>query len=452
MKKKSIFSFVVALALVLSLGAVLLPTAGSVQAAGESLQAWLDDNGYNIDVTTDELPLKEMFASGVYLVTILDGEHGYINPTGWNTAGDAGDTHDIFPVPISDGDKEHMDSGVADFGFYIDSNDGMFYTENAFNGDGFDHAWVFENTKGPGYLVCFEDLWNGGDEDYEDRIIEVARDSDEDEVPDELDNCPYVYNPDQADTDLDGVGDACDNCPNVPNHGQEDQDNDGVGDVCDNCPADANPDQADSDGDGTGDACDGCPTDPNKTEPGVCGCGVPDTDTDNDGTPDCIDGCPHAPNKPDPGVCGCGVPDTDTDNDGTPDCIDGCPNAPTTPEPGVCGCGVPDTDSDNDGTPDCIDNCPDTPNSDQADVDNDGVGDVCDNCPDVYNPDQADSDGDGIGDACEQAQPPVGGTIFPTDKLGLMMPWIMVGALIVIAGVLLAIYNKKLRIERASDR
>ncbi len=32
-----------------------------------------------------------------------------------------------------------------------------------------------------------------------------------------------------------------------------------------------------------------CPDDPNKTEPGICGCGVPDTDTDGDGAADCID-------------------------------------------------------------------------------------------------------------------------------------------------------------------
>ena len=34
---------------------------------------------------------------------------------------------------------------------------------------------------------------------------------------------------------------------------------------------------------------DECPDDPGKTEPGVCGCGVPDTDRDQDGTPDCVD-------------------------------------------------------------------------------------------------------------------------------------------------------------------
>ena len=36
---------------------------------------------------------------------------------------------------------------------------------------------------------------------------------------------------------------------------------------------------------------DNCPNDPDKTEPGVCGCGIPDTDSDLDGIPNCIDNC-----------------------------------------------------------------------------------------------------------------------------------------------------------------
>jgi hypothetical protein len=52
----------------------------------------------------------------------------------------------------------------------------------------------------------------------------------------------------------------------------------------------------------TGD-CDECPSDLDKTAPGICGCGVPDTDTDGDGTPDCNDGCPKDPTTTDPIIC-----------------------------------------------------------------------------------------------------------------------------------------------------
>ena len=44
-------------------------------------------------------------------------------------------------------------------------------------------------------------------------------------------------------------------------------------------------------------------------------------DTDQDGTPDCLDGCPEDPNTSTPGVCGCGVDDSDADGDGFPDCV-----------------------------------------------------------------------------------------------------------------------------------
>jgi hypothetical protein len=41
------------------------------------------------------------------------------------------------------------------------------------------------------------------------------------------------------------------------------------------------------------DDCDSCPDDPDKTEPGECGCGIPETgDSDGDGVHDCNDECP----------------------------------------------------------------------------------------------------------------------------------------------------------------
>ena len=181
------------------------------------------------------------------------------------------------------------------------------------------------------------------------------------------------------DADSDGTCDANDGCPNDPNKIAPGVCGCGVADT-------------DTDNDGTEDCNDGCPNDPNKVAPGVCGCGVADTDTDNDGTEDCNDACPNDPNKVAPGDCGCGVADTDSDSDGAADCIDACPNDPNKVAPGDCGCGVADTDTDNDGTADCIDDCPNDPNKvspgdcgcgvADTDTDNDGTADCNDGCPD----------------------------------------------------------------------
>lgn len=89
------------------------------------------------------------------------------------------------------------------------------------------------------------------------------------------------------------------------NPASDDSDGDGVLDNDDNCPAIHNPEQSDSDHDNVGDACDGCPDDPAKVDPGICGCGTPDTDSDNDGVPDCNDLCADTPSGTPVDAYGC---------------------------------------------------------------------------------------------------------------------------------------------------
>ncbi len=66
--------------------------------------------------------------------------------------------------------------------------------------------------------------------------FEPTPDSDNDTVPDAIDNCLNVYNPDQWDVDSDGIGDMCDNCKYAINPEQRDSDADGIGDECDPTP------------------------------------------------------------------------------------------------------------------------------------------------------------------------------------------------------------------------
>lgn len=50
---------------------------------------------------------------------------------------------------------------------------------------------------------------------------------------------------------------------------------------------------------------------------------------------------------------------------------------------------------------DACDVCPDFWSDDNTDRDGDGIGDACDNCAEVENPDQLDDDEDRVGDACD---------------------------------------------------
>jgi hypothetical protein len=99
-----------------------------------------------------------------------------------------------------------------------------------------DRAWSIDFSNGKSGLACGTTLSKAG---Y--AWVRAVRggqsassvDWDGDGVPDAIDNCPYVHNPDQKDSDSDGRGDVCDNCPSVNNSDQGDSDSDGIGDECD---------------------------------------------------------------------------------------------------------------------------------------------------------------------------------------------------------------------------
>lgn len=64
------------------------------------------------------------------------------------------------------------------------------------------------------------------DEQVRPNVVElIDPDSDGDGVSDDMDNCKFVYNPNQADSDCDGVGDACDVCPGINDLTDSDGDN-----------------------------------------------------------------------------------------------------------------------------------------------------------------------------------------------------------------------------------
>lgn len=287
-----------------------------------------------------------------------------------------------------------------------------------------------------------------------------ASDLDGDDIRDEDDNCPDVFNPQQFDFDFDGHGDACDNCPDVSNFNQNDQNNNGVGNACeeeacddinrdgfcedwerdddddgvanlnDNCRLTENPDQADDDRDGVGDACD--QVDNNDLD----GDGVLNEDDNcpHDGNPDqrdenrneIGDDCDPSCNYNERGLLTC-IEDDDLDR--IPNEDDNCPNTPNFHQIDTGGALLGDAceDRDGDGITDELDVCPDHSNL-NSDLNNNGIDDVCDpscviddngdieclidtdldgftdvndNCPLVPNHDQRDSNFNGLGDACD---------------------------------------------------
>lgn len=139
------------------------------------------------------------------------------------------------------------------------------------------------------------------------RVNEDAKDSDQDGVPDKLDQCNGQSGTAAAngcpDTDGDGIPDKLDKCPDVKGLAQYN-----------GCPA------PDSDNDGIPDEKDKCPDIAGVTK--YNGCPVPDSDKDgiNDDEDACKDIAGIAKYK------GCPVPDSD--NDGVNDDDDKCPLKP----------------------------------------------------------------------------------------------------------------------------
>ncbi len=92
----------------------------------------------------------------------------------------------------------------------------------------------------------------------------VSSDLDADSVLDYNDNCINASNADQLNSDNDLLGDLCDVCPNEDSRNYDanndgcidDSDKDGVKDNLDNCPFVSNVDQADRNKNGRGDKCD----------------------------------------------------------------------------------------------------------------------------------------------------------------------------------------------------
>ena len=104
------------------------------------------------------------------------------------------------------------DDDKISYGWDWDGDDGIDEWTSFYNSDetiNIPHIWNYEgifNVK----VKARDELYQESDWSEELIVTITEADGDGDGVPDDIDNCPFTYNPDQTDSDGDGIGDACD--------------------------------------------------------------------------------------------------------------------------------------------------------------------------------------------------------------------------------------------------
>ncbi|MCP9236425.1 malectin domain-containing carbohydrate-binding protein [Lewinella sp. JB7] len=185
-------------------------------------------------------------------------------PTGLGDAGtNCGSSANRLPVALA---AVSATEGPAPFGVTLDGT-------ASFDTDGsiLTYAWKWNGGSATGpspravfpvglhtiTLTVIDNQGGAGTDTVSIRGLDAETDTDQDGVPDAVDTCPTVPNPDQtvpvfyADDDGDGFGDparSIRSCEQPAGY---------VLDNTDNCSFEPNADQADSDGNGIGDACEG---------------------------------------------------------------------------------------------------------------------------------------------------------------------------------------------------
>jgi MYXO-CTERM domain-containing protein len=304
----------------------LTQPGGKIIPVGGSLQGLFDMLGEAISALDDATVEPETFLPECDLeFEVLQRNAGYKNSFGWYNVGKTkptlADLHQILGCNDGVGVKKTVSIKAdpaytgGEIGFFEATGNcadvtqpntifNVFFSETKWNPDAnqmnpYIHLIIYESVLNPRtYYFAWEDLIQGGDDDFDDLTTRVkgitcfggppcqpfidGKDLDADGVCTYKDNCPDDANITQVDADVDGLGDACDNCPADVNADQADEDNDGIGDLCDPVMG--------TGGDGSTGSTDAMTTDAMTTGPMTSGTSGTTTDTTTAGTTDATSG------------------------------------------------------------------------------------------------------------------------------------------------------------------
>ncbi len=97
------------------------------------------------------------------------------SPIGWYLKNQTGTRTQLFAGTTAAGATVTVPTLADSVGIYIGPTlyDDIWYTQNPYNWDGFDHAKVFSTGEVGHYVIAFEDLADGGDQDFQDIILDL---------------------------------------------------------------------------------------------------------------------------------------------------------------------------------------------------------------------------------------------------------------------------------------
>ena len=147
--------------------------------SGPSLQEVLDGLGYTINVASDEVPLQ-LFAppsNGTSGEVTLKFKNSSSNANfGWYSDGTPANKTQLLAASDVVGSHANITIPAGDsIGFYLGPTlyDDIWYTQNVLNWDAYRHVKVFSAGSPGKYVIAWEDLPDGGDQDFQDCIVEV---------------------------------------------------------------------------------------------------------------------------------------------------------------------------------------------------------------------------------------------------------------------------------------